>query len=76
MDELMKAHYSRIYGDGADGSDTTGVNDQNESKRSKDLDPVNSQECVGCKGYVGSRMKNGPQNNVAGSVRLTWRGNS
>ena len=63
MDELMKAHYSRIYGDGADGSDTTGVNDQNESKRSKDLDPVNSQECVG-RGYVGSRMKNGTQNNV------------
>jgi hypothetical protein len=51
MDELMKAHYSRIYGDGADGSDTTGVNDQNESKRSKDLDPVNSQECVGRNGY-------------------------
>jgi len=34
------------------------------------LDPMNSQECVGRKGYVGSRMKNGPHNKVAGKQMM------
>jgi hypothetical protein len=72
VDELMKAHYTRIYGDGGDGRDTKDTTKKNEPEVSRYLDTDGSQECVGRNAYL--RLKNVGIDRVMSSVpKVTHR---
>ena len=72
VDELMKAHYTRIYGDGGDGRDTKDTTKKNEPEVSRYLDTDGSQECVGRNAYL--KLKNVGIDRVMSSVpKVTHR---